>query len=87
MAYYSRTISHQARATDEVHAVLLAYPPTRQAEGITVKNLLWDHPARLKSDIAVIAALDLLTEEGKVMRVKSTGHPHPYDSIRIFPLG
>jgi hypothetical protein len=86
MAYYSRSISHQDRATDEVHALLLAYPTIRQLEGITVKELLWDHPDRLKCDISVIAAVDLLTEEGKVNRVKSTGHPHPYDSIRIYPL-
>ena len=87
MAHYSRNISYQARATEEVHALLLAYPPIRQLEGITVKELLCDHPDHLKSDIGVIAAADLLTEEGKVRREKSTGHQHPYDSIRIYPLG
>jgi hypothetical protein len=85
MAHYSRNISHQARATDEVDALLLAYPPIRKLEGITIKELLRDHPGRLKSDISVIAAVDLLTEEGKVRREKSTGHQHPYDSIRIYP--
>jgi hypothetical protein len=87
MAYYSRDISYQARATDQVESVLRTYPFDRQLHGITVKELLWEHSDRLKSDIAVIAAVDLLTEEGKVRREKSTGHAHPYDSIRIFPLG
>ncbi len=87
MAYYSRKISHQSRATDQVHSVLSAYPLQRQLDGITVKELLCEHPERLKSDIGVIAAVDLLTEEGKVRREKSTGHAHPYDSIRVFPIG
>ena len=86
MAHYSRLISHQARATDQVHALLLDYPVIRQLEGITVKELLRDHPEQLKSAVAVIAAVDLLIEEGKVIREKSTGHAHPFDSIRVYPL-
>jgi hypothetical protein len=85
MAHYSRSISHQSLAADEVQALLFSYPIGRQAIGITIKELLRDYPERLKSDISVIAAVDLLTEEGKVLRQKSTGHAHPYDSIRIFP--
>ncbi len=85
MALYSRTISHESRAADYIQALLLSYPPERQAQGITVKELLRDYPNQLKSDISVLAALDLLTEERKVVREKSTGHAHPYDSIRIYP--
>jgi hypothetical protein len=35
---------------------------------------------------SVIAAVDLLAEEGKVIREKSGGHLNPYDGIRIYPL-
>jgi len=86
MAHYSRNIAHESRAADQVLAKLLSYPLKRQVQGVTVKKLLRDHPDQLKSDISVIAALDLLTEEGKVIREKSTGHAHPYDSIRLYPV-
>jgi hypothetical protein len=87
MAHYSRNISHQARAADQIQALLLAYPYTRQLEGITVKELMRDHADRLKSVVGVIAAIDLLTEEEKVIREKSTGHQNFLDSIRVYPAG
>jgi hypothetical protein len=87
MAYYSRDISHQARAADQIEALLLAYPYDRRLAGITVKELMRDHPDRLKSAVSVIAAIDLLTEEEKVVREKSTGHPNFLDSIKVYPLG
>jgi hypothetical protein len=87
MAHYSREIPHQSRAADQVLALLLAYPHARRVgEGITVRELLRDHPEQLKSAASVIAALDLLTEEGQVIREKSKGHAHPYDSIRIYAV-
>jgi hypothetical protein len=66
--------------------MLLSYSQARRVGGITVTELLKDHPEELRSDISVIAAVDLLAEEGKVMRETSTDHPHSYDSLRIFPL-
>jgi hypothetical protein len=87
MAHYTRSTPHQARASDQVQALLSAYPSARQEYGITVKEFLWEHPDQLKCAASVIAAIDLLTEEGKVIREKSIGHQHPFDGIRIFPLG
>jgi hypothetical protein len=46
-------------ATDEVYGYVLAYP-----DGITVRKLMQDHE-RLKDPNSVLAAIDLLREEGE----------------------
>jgi hypothetical protein len=82
---YSRLIAPQSRATDEVHALLLSYSRLHQMEGITLRELLTDYSEQLKSTDTVIAAVNLLAEESKVVYKKSRGHSDPRNSIRIYP--
>jgi hypothetical protein len=81
MALYSRSLAHQSRATNEIHNLLQAYP-----DGVTVRKLMQDNEERLKSPDSVLAAIDLLVEEGKAKREQSTGHDHYLDSIKVYPL-
>jgi len=85
MAAYSRLLSWEARATDEVLALLINYSAERRVQGITVKELVRDYPNRLKDYRSVIAAVDLLSDEGRVLVERSSGHNHALDSIRIYP--
>ena len=87
MALYSRSRPEQARAADEIEALLLAYPYIRQVEGITVWELMRDHPNRLKSAIGVLAAIGLLTEERRVRREMFPGQQNCLEMIRVYPLG
>jgi hypothetical protein len=81
MALYSRSLAHQSRATNEIHNLLQAYP-----DGVTVRKLMQDNDERLKDPRPVLAAIELLIEEGKAKQEKSTGHEHYLDSITVYPV-
>jgi hypothetical protein len=80
MALYSRAVAHESRAADEIYGFISAY-----YAGVTVRKLMSDHPDRLKDSNSVLAAIDLLTEEGKIGRQISPGQDHSLDSIRVWP--
>jgi len=86
MSVYERKIEHERVFTDEIHDVLLTYPHQRLLiDGITIGDLLRDHPERLKADPwNIAAAVDLLKREGKVRIETSGGHDNAWDATRIF---
>lgn len=61
MALYSRSIPHQSRAADEVQNIVQRY-----SQGVTFKELMRGNPHRLKDESSVLAAIELLIEEGKL---------------------
>jgi galactokinase len=81
MALYSRLLAHQARATDEIHNMLQAYP-----DGVTVGQLMRDNHERLKDPNSVLAAIDLLVEESKAKREQLGWHENHLDSVKIYLL-
>lgn len=81
MALYSRMMAHESRASDEVFSYLRAYP-----DGVTVRELMRDHQNRLKDTNTVLAAIDLLEEEGKIRQEKSPGQEHYLDSVKVWPV-
>jgi len=85
MDRYSRDFPEQARAADQVMALLLNYTAERRIEGLTLNQLLCDYPNRLRFVPAVIAALYLLEDEGLIVLVKTRGHGNWLDSITIYP--
>jgi hypothetical protein len=85
MEHFSRLLPQEARAADQVMALLLAYPFERQAKGITVKELMRDYPDRLKCASSVIAAIYLLEEERQIILETSYGHENCLDSLRAYP--
>lgn len=80
MALYSRSIAHQARATDQIYRLLQTY-----ANGVTVRKLMQDNEEFLKAPNSVLASIDLLVEEGKIRREQSHGHAHYLDSVSVYP--
>jgi hypothetical protein len=81
MAHYSRSIAHQSRAADTVYSLIRPY-----SFGVTVRQLMSEHSDRLKDANSVLAAIDLLAEEGKVLREKSFPKPHYLDAIKVYPI-
>jgi predicted ATPase len=61
MALYSRSVPHESRAADEVQNVVQRYP-----QGVTFEDLMRGNPHRLKDRNSVLAAIELLIEEGKL---------------------
>jgi hypothetical protein len=45
-----------------------------------------DNEERLKSADSVLAAIDLLVEEGKAKREQLGWHEHHLDSIKVYPV-
>jgi hypothetical protein len=78
MAHYSRNVAHESRATDEVYSLIQGYP-----NGVTLNQLMSDNPDRLKDVRSVLAAIDLLTEEGKVRREVTPGKQDWRDGITV----
>lgn len=85
MGHFSRLLPQEARAADQIMALLLNYPFERRARGITVKELMRDYPERLKCASSVIAAIYLLEEERQIMLERSYGHENCLDSLRAYP--
>jgi hypothetical protein len=82
MGHYSRLLTQEARAADQVMAYLRNYPFERRASGIAVKELMRDYPDRLKCASSVIAAIYLLEEERQIMLERSCGHENCLDGLR-----
>ena len=77
MSKYLRSIAHQSRATDEIYCLLQPYE-----DGVTVRQLMRDN--EMKDANTVLAALDLLVEEGKIRRETSKGHKDHLDGIKVY---
>lgn len=84
MALYSRLVPSQARTTDQVLALLMNYPAERRVLGVTVGDVMRDHSDRLTNPSSVLAAVDLLSEEGIVSVEKHTGLNDYRDATRIY---
>lgn len=78
MSGYSRSIPQQSRAADQICVFVQTYP-----DGVTIRRLMADNAEYLKDANSVLAAVDLLVEEGKVIRETHPGQEHYLDSIRI----
>jgi hypothetical protein len=61
MVGFSRSNPDEARATDEVATALQSY-----RDGTTFEKLMQDHKERFKDGSSILAAIDLLIQEGKV---------------------
>jgi len=83
MSVYERENEQEDVATNEIHDLLIGYPRQRILEGITIGDVLRDHP-RLKDPSSVAAAVDLLEREGKIRVEISGGHDNAWDATRIF---
>lgn len=61
MALYSRSVAHQSRGADYVFALICGYE-----NGVSLKQLMHDHPERLRDAGAVWCCIQLLLEEGRI---------------------
>jgi hypothetical protein len=61
MAFFSRKNAEQSRITDEVYKVLARHGSVMQGAGVLSKETNLDTRS-------ILAALDLLEEEGKIVR-------------------
>lgn len=86
MSGFLRTLPQHARVADLVEGLLRSYPLELQLIGITVQDLLRDHQDQIKDASSVIAALDLLAEEGKIRKETTTGHADLFAGIRAYPI-
>jgi hypothetical protein len=84
MSFFSRNVDSDDRATHAVHIALLSYSPALQIAGISVADLLRDHKERLPDVDSILAAIDLLAEEGKIIR-DTSGKGDLYERTRVFP--
>jgi len=84
MTHFSRLVQFQSDFADQVYDLILRHPAIRQNKAITLKQLLEANRDELKSASIVIAAINLLTKEGKVRQHKVEGETHPYDNIHIY---
>ena len=76
---YSRNIPHESRATDAVFTLLLNYP-----DGTTVRRLMADNADKLKDPNTVLAAIEVLQEEGKIYKQVAPGQEHHLNSIKVW---
>jgi hypothetical protein len=81
MGQYSRLEPSEAEGADLVHALVLRHP-----EGITAGRLMRNYKDRLKDYRSILAAAELLADEGKVRVEKSGGHEDVLDVTKIYPL-
>jgi hypothetical protein len=86
MSGFLRSLPQDARATDLVEALLRSYPPERQLAGITVQDLLHDHQDQITDASSVIAAMDLLADEGNIRLGRSNSRTDVFASIRAYVL-
>jgi hypothetical protein len=61
MAFFSRQNAEQSRLTDEVYGVIVRHGSVMQGAGVLSKETHLDTRS-------ILAALDLLEEEGKIVR-------------------
>jgi hypothetical protein len=86
MSVFLRSLPQDARATDLVEGLLRSYPLKRQLVGITVQDLLRDHQDQITDASSVIAAMDLLADEGNIRLGRSNGHTDVFESNRAYVL-
>jgi predicted ATPase len=79
MANYSRSIPHQSRAADEVHDIVQRYP-----KGVTFEDLMRSNSKRFKDRNSVLAAIELLIEEGKITSEKPWGGKGFLDEVKLY---
>src|ERR1700761_6438139 len=79
MALYSRSIPHQSRAADEIQKLVRQY-----SQGVTVNELMRSNPDRLKDASSVLAAIELLIEEGKLKSNEPWGGKGFLDEVKLY---
>jgi hypothetical protein len=81
MGQYSRHIQHESEFSDLVDVLVTKHP-----KGITVGQLMRLYPDQLKAYSAILPALELLAEKGKIKVEKSGGHDDPLDVYKAYPM-
>jgi hypothetical protein len=65
VALYRRSSPQESRAADKVYELISTH-----RNGVTFYDLMQDHPNEISDNSSVLAAIDLLREEGKVFSIE-----------------
>src|SRR5689334_1605405 len=79
MALYSRSVPHESRAADEVQNAVQRYP-----QGVTFEDLMQGNPHRLQDRSSVLAAIELLIEEGKLKTDRPWSGKGLLDDVKLY---
>jgi hypothetical protein len=86
MSGFLRSLPQDARATDLVEDLLRSYPLKQQMVGITVQDLMRDHQNQITERTSLIAAMELLADEGSIRLGRSKGHADVFEIVRAYVL-